>query len=554
VSKDKVLWGPGETVSVFVDRSGRVGELSYLVGDGMELFIGADVEVPFGSRTGTGVVTGSGDPTKATRNVSRLLGVRSGGDEVAVARTLAQRHFSNFIAIAPRLSPAHNEDAEGVDGGVVALIQGDGFAELGRDPGDDSIKRRLALCEPLVDWVRLAALEAAAMSVRGQVLVLCPTKKMVEEVLGQFTSGAARLDEVPGPADDSPWRGFVEGTLSVGVATRSSALWRANNLAGIVVVAEGHRGHIESRQPYTNARDVAGERARVNGCELVLIGSNASAGGLGQAGKVRVVGSRKHWPACVLVERDRKSRYDLELSEVVIEALSRWRGKGVSPLVVVKGDSARRQCRECRSGIVCSVCGDYECAHPGSQKCSKCGSLRSVVFGWDQRRAARAVGSRCRVISADKLVREHDAGLVVVVDGDQFLGGNEVVAGRRAADLVLDAARAAGAGGELIVVATAGAEVYADLVSRRDLVGWARRVWGSMKEMGLPPFGRLVRLRIAAAHAPRLTGWPGRVFGPRFLSDSEYEVIVQCSDSDMVVLGACIDRLRKRLKVRVSVS
>jgi primosomal protein N' len=554
VTEHTSTWGPGGVVNVLVDRSGRVGELSYFVGEGMELFIGAGVEVPYGSRVGTGVVTGAGDPTKATRSVAALIGIRSGEVEISVARTLAQRHFSSFMSIAPRLAPASNLDAEGVDGGEVVLVEGDGFLELGRDPGDDAIKRRLALCAPLVDWVRLAALEAAAMSVRGQVLVLCPTKVMVEEVLAQFRSGAARLDEVPGAADDSPWRGFNEGTLRVGVATRSSALWRADNLAGIVVVAEGHRGHVESRQPYTNARDVAGERARVSGCELVLIGSNASAGGLGQAGKVRVVGTKEHWPECVLVERTRRTRYDLELSDVVIAALTRWRDQGVSPLIVVKGESARRQCRECRGAIICPVCGDYECAHPEARRCPKCGSTKSVVFGWDSRRAARAAGSKVRVVSADRLVKEHNAGLVVVVDGDQFLGGNEIVPGRRAADLVLDAARAAGVGGELVVVANSGAPVFADLVGRHDLVGWARRVWGGMKEMGLPPFGRLVRLRVAAAHAPRLVGWPGRVFGPRSLSDSEYEVIVQCGDSDMVMLGVCIDRLRKRAKVRVSVS
>ena len=554
VTEHTSTWGPGEVVNVLVDRSGRVGELSYLVGDGLELFVGAGVIVPYGKRTGTGIVTGPGDPTKATRPVSSFTGVRSGEMELSIAKTLAQRHFSDFRTIASRLSPMHNLDAEGVSGRLVKLIDGDGFSELGRDPDDDAIKRRLALCEPLVDWVRLAALEAEAMSARGQVLVLCPTKEMVGAVLSQFQSGADRLDEVPGPADYSAWRGFVEGTLSVGVATRSAALWHAKNLAGIVVVAEGHPGHVEARQPYTNARDVAGERARASGCELVLLGSNASTGGLGQAGKVRVVGGGQHWPECLLVERARKTRYDLELSEVVIEALARWRAKGVSPLIVVKGGSARRQCRGCRSGIVCSVCGDYECFHPESQKCPKCGSTRSVVFGWDARRTAKAAGSKVRVVSAEKLSKERDAGLVVVVDGDQFLGGNEIVVGRRAADLVLDAARAAGAGGELIVVANSGAAVFADLVGRRDLVGWARRVWGGMKEMGLPPFGRLVRLRVASAHAPRLTGWPGKVFGPRSLSDSEYEVIVQCSDSDMVMLGVCIDRLRKRLKVRVSVS
>lgn len=539
---------------VLCDEAGRLGALSYLVPDDLVVRVGDAVEVPFGKRTARGLVLGVGDATKATRPITKVYGPRADEREIALARDVARWNFSTFTTIAPRLAPRTKRGNPPLKAGRVAVAKGESFEDLGRLTEYSEKPRRLYACAPLVDQSRLGALEAAELAREGQVLILCPTKESVGAVLAQFSSGAARMDIAPKTGEASAWKSFLDGSLKVAVATRTAALWAAPHLAGIIVVDESHPGHVEAVMPHTNARDIASLRSERIGAKLILISSNPSPLALGAKAKVLAVGKAEHWPEIEVVVRPSYAKNRPEAPAPVRAALRAARQEGSTPVVVAPAAKAVRICSKCRKARHCAVCEGHSCAHLRGSVCERCGEKDTRLLGWDVARVQSAVGRPARVLGANELHGVHDAKLVVIFDLDPFLEAPGLVPERMASNVIVSACRTAGAGGRLVVVtAEANANVVDDLLVRKDLVRSAKRTWIAAKEAKLPPFGRLVTLRVASASAPRVTGWPGTAWGPRKVGD-EYEVLVRCEDSELEELSKHIERLRRRSKVRLSVS
>ena len=539
---------------VLCDEVGRLGSLSYLVPDDLDVRIGDAVEVPFGKRTARGLVLGTGDGVKATREITKVFGPRADEREIALARDVARWNFAAFTAVAPRLAPRSKRGNPPLRAGRVVLAKGEGFDDLGRLVEYSEKRRRLYACAPLVNQHRLAALDAAELSKDGQVLILCPTKTDVTKVLSQFSSGAARMDVSPKTGAPSAWRSFLDGTLKVAVATRTSALWAAPHLVGIIVVDESHPGHVEAVMPHTNARDIASLRSERIGAKLILLSANPSALALGSKAKVLPVGLERHWPVTELVVRPNYAKNRADAPAEVRAALRECRNAGGTPVVVAPSSQSVRICTKCRKSRTCSECGSHSCVHLRGSSCTRCGEKDTRLLGWDVARVSGAVGTPARVIGANELHDLRDVHTVVLYDVDPYIEAPGLIPERMASSVIVSACRAAGVGGRVVVVTSdPGSNVIDDLVVRHDLVRSAKRTWIAAREAKLPPFGRLVTLRVASAHAPRVAGWPGTTWGPRKVGD-EYEVLVRCENSELEELGKAIDKLRRRAKVRLSVS
>lgn len=540
---------------VLVDDSGRLGSLSYLVPSGFDVHIGDAVEVPFGTRVARGMVVGSGDASKATRELLAVYGPRADSRDIELARELAELNFSTFANVASRLAPKTKRGNPALDAGEVVLRDGPTLEELGWPEAAGEVSRTLLACAPGVDHTWLAAREAERLArLGGEVLILCPTKQQCAQVAKCFVSGAARLDVVPKKGDPSPWRGFAEGTVRVAVATRTAALWSSNNLVGIIVVDEEHPGHVEAVQPHTHARDVASARSLQRGINLSITTTNPSPAALGSKVKMFAVGRDVHWPEMHMITRPRGSWNSLELPGELKAALGDPKFAGTTPVVVAGSARAVRTCSSCRARRWCELCADHSCAHITKSVCERCGSNESRLSGWDCARVAKAIGARGRAVAPSELHDLKNAGLVVLFDADALARVPGLIEERYVAGVLLSAARAAGASGSVVVVSSHGdLSTFDDLVVRKDLVRYARRTWALAKEAKLPPFGRLVTMRVAGSSAPRLTNWPGVVYGPRRV-DGEYEVLVRCEHNELAQVRACVDRLRRRYKVRVSVS
>ncbi len=506
-------------IDVIVDGSGRLGPLSYLVPDGCTVECGAEVEVPFGKAANRrGVVLGqSADPSKATREIAAVTGVRAHPGDMELATEIAQRNFVDVAKVAERLTPNVPADIEPADSGDVVLASGPSGSDIGYPFALLNHSRRLLLVAPGVDTARVAAMEASVITGKGQVLILCPTKKIAGNVAAQFESGAARLDVKPKADDLSTTRAFAEGKLAVGIGTRAAVLWPAANLAAIIVVDEDHPGHVEAAMPNTNVVDVAAERATVRDCDLVVLGRVASAAALATGSKVGVVGDpARHWPTFEVLDTTNYPPAQRLLPPDVERALQREWDAGRTPVMVTPSARTLTRCARCKIERI-----------DDKTPCSRCQSTAVAITGTGPERVAAMFRNPVNAVSMGELRTVKAADLVVIMSLDSAHHIPTLVPHRPPAALLVEAARVAGPNGKVIVCTDDDKHpVVSDVARLRDLSRNARRTWDTARELNLPPYGRLVTIKVKRAGAPNVADFPGQVLGPR-QDGSEWEILIQ---------------------------
>lgn len=530
-------------VDVLVDDSGRLGALSYLVAPGSSLAAGDAVTVPFGKTTRHGLVLGpSAHPGKASREVLCRLGQRIDPIDMRLAFEFAETHFASIAQVASRLSPSTGRNSLPIDTGEVGLVARKGDPAL-PVPGRSSA-HRLYLRPPLLSPARLAALEAERLCVSGQVLILCPTVRLLEEVLAEFSSGAARLDS---KARAGAWNGWRTGTVAVGVGTRSAAFYSAERLAGIVVVEEEHPGHVEASLPYTHARDVARRRAALHGCALTLISAAPTASGMHGCKVLTFDEARRFWPKVAVISRD-----GLPPGQRALPPLARSLiAKSAVPVVTVaESFPSRRLCSKCADPRPCPGCQGY-CAHRPADACTRCGAIGTRWVGWDRHRLSAEIPSSTPMTLQELMQAPASPRLVVFMNVDPLLGLASLSPLQDAVSVLVRAAQSSGRGGSLLLVSDQPAHPVLQGMLSRDLLSVFRSVWESAKKASLPPFSRLLTVRSGRDAAPNVKGWPGRVLGPRRRA-GEWEVLVVLSDAELDGLRPRLDTLRRRGKVRLT--
>lgn len=534
------------TVEVLCDESGRLGSLSYLRPLDMDLYVGDAVRVPFGKQERYGVIVGPGDSSKATRAVLERFGPRTGETEIALAAALAEEHFSTFLTIAPRLAPRTRRGNAPLNAGPVALTPGADRLGVGYEEPATPTTRRILSCAPGVSMFRVAALEVERLSADGQVLVLCPTKQHITELLNEFASGAARMDDVPGKDTPSPWRGLVEGTLRVGVATRAASLWSAKDLAGIVVVDEAHPGHLEAAQPYTNARDVAIRRTLDAGIALTLVSQVPTLHALAARARLVQVGSPNHWPSVRWVSRADLPPYERLTPPTVLAAVSEAARTRRGAYVVAPSSKTRYRCASCR----------LEHEHM-AEECSRCsGRVRASGFGPDR---VATLYPKAKVLTLHELRthRPHPGSTVVIFDLDALNATPDLSPSSTIASALYDAARIAGPGGSVLCCGDGSVppRTLIDLLLKQDIRRHCRRVWEEAKENHLPPFTKMVTVRYKRVSQPKPPNIDGvRILGPRRIAPEEWEIVALTDVSTLSTLDSWVARLRRTGKVRITVA
>ena len=531
-------------VDVLVDDSGRLGALAYLVDPAMTLAPGDAVTVPFGKAERHGLVLGpANEPAKASRTVLRRLGQRVDPVDMRLAFELAEHHFASITHVASRLSPSSGRNSTPIDTGDVRLVPRRNDVTL--PVPDRNWANRIYLRPPLLSPARIAALEALRLSAGGQVLILAPTVKMLEAVLSEFESGAARLDS---KARAGSWNGWRAGSVRIGIGTRSAAFYSASHLGGIVVVEEEHPGHLEASIPYLHARDVARRRAALHNCPLSLVSAAPSAEGMKGCKVIAFDNPARHWPRIAVA-----SRADLHPTQRTLPPAARSVLSSTSlPIVAVaENGPSRRVCSRCRDPRPCGDCQGF-CSHRPTGECARCGTVGVHWIGWDKPRIAHLLPNATALTLAELAAAKEEPRVVVFLNVDPLLRAASLHPLQDATSVLTRAASAAGRGGTLLLIGDDLDHPVLAGFTAKDAVSLAKGVWDAARAAKLPPFGRLVTLRSSNATAPKVTSWPGRVFGPRRRA-GEWEVLALVSDAELGILRPLLERLRSRGKTRVSV-
>lgn len=548
--------GPHSSYDVLVDRAGRVGLLSYLPPEnGASLRVGDGVLIPFGAATRSGTVVAASRDPRAVRPILGRTVRRSGPAEIQVARQLAELHLSEFIRTAVRLSPTKGTDDPPLDAGPLEPADSIAGSEPIRISSRDSSRKRwLLLRAPLVDPHRLAAEEAMRLheETGKQILILCPTVKAVSATVANFVSGAARLDA---RALAGAWAGFAGGTIPVAVGTRTAALWRPKRLGGIIIVDDEHPGHVESSQPYTHARDIAAQRTSASRCALTIISACPDAAALGASVKLASAGSRSDWPRTIVLDRGQISPSERLVPPRLRSELNTAERNGHRAVVLAERRAATLRCRQCRALWPCTVddCQPSYCRHTPERACVACGTRTRISVGFDKERLG-ALLPQARPVSLAELSSTRDAGLVIVFDISPATRAAEWAPGTLASRLIVTAAQAAGPNGTMIICSWDRPDgVVSALGRQHDQTAVARMLWDQARRDRLPPFGHVVTIWTSRTHGPRTDGWPGVVYGPRRMSNGQWETVVTCDSGGLAQLTGHVTKLRRNGKVRVKV-
>lgn len=535
-----VTFGPmGEAVDVLVDGAERLGLLSYLANPLLNVSPGDAVLVPYGRTTKTGMLVGpSSAPHLATRQILDRIGPRSTPLDIAAASALAEHHFASPHLMFQRCAPPSRKSHPPLAAPHALIPALPAVSFSGPETNASFVARhpQLTAAELGVALVARVLSENPA----GQVLVLCPTSVLVEEVLTMFSSGAARLDS---SAASGAWRGFVEGTIQVGIGTRSAMMFSAPSLSAIVVLEADHIGHRSVRQPYVTSTEAALTRSSLLGVKFFGTGLLPSATVLARTKLCSATPAGfKHPQVTVHARRQGPARRIIPVSaQIEIEHALRRNAR----VAVVTRDTRKRKCVQCRAewGVT-------------DVACPKCSSPHASSSGWDPSRLATFFSAPVKAVAIEDVFKLKDIDLLVLADIDHVASRPSLTPEFDTMAHVLRAAQALSDTGVIVLVSDEQdvPQTYAALASGvpRNM---ARLVYASARSAALPPFKTMVTLSIGnRKSAPNLEGLPGRLLGPRRVGPSEWQAQVLIAPSEHGSLASKLEVLRRRYQLRVEVS
>ena len=476
-------------VEIVCDRSGSAGSFSYVRPADLEVSIGDAVRVTLGGREVDGIVIGEGNEALATVPIQRVWGQRATGEDLALIRSVAQTTMCDVAELANRLMPREGKTAEAAHAGVVVEPSVENPLPDTKFPD-----RTLLLRNPTIPPHIVAAWAAYDLhSQTGeQVLVLCPTVKLLRDVLRILPGGAMDLRDAGG------WAGFQSGSVAIGVSTRTSALWSCPGLGGIVVVEEDHGGHAEQKFPYTHSRDLSQARATFMGVQLRLITAAPTAHAMAGGSKVVTVGDAANWPNVV---------------SLPVRGGSHWVARVPEDAVIVPWSrDGQWRCVRCNRvpehapQKIGWLAGDARPIAP----CHRCRGMKLKYNRWGRERCTAVFGED-RVQQISKV----DKGSTVVLAG--WLSAEcsrNSQPGHMALQLLTQACLQVGPEGTVYVPVLDDPSALTLALLQRDLVGNAKIRWTEAVENSLVPFATEYEIW-GRGGVPTRPTFPGiRVHGP----------------------------------------
>lgn len=551
------------TVDVYVDKTGHLGPLSYIVPSHLRIHHGTEVTVPFGKSTRQGIVLGpSKNPEKATREIIESPYPRATPQDLHFAHNIAKHHFTDPLNVIKRLAPTNPKTRNQPPLPTQPPTPVTPTIPIhGLKPNEN---RRLIIRAPLIDEAALAAQEAHRLSTQnpdGQILIICPTITTVTAVMKHLPTGAARLDT---RAPEGAWKALTQGTLPIAVGTRTAVLYSAPNLAGIIIVGEDHPGHQESSQPYTHARDLANARTKTTRTALTLITAHPTPAALGANLQIGHAGTRTDWPRMRLIDRGEVDPVTRWIPTELTKALAAATKTKKIPWILAPRKTATRRCARCHTPRPCTQCTSSLCTHQDTTPCPTCNTTDSArVTGWDKERLNQAFNNpnrqnntkpRAKIVDTAELPRGKNVGLVVIFDIDAHLRAPDLLPESYAATLITQAATAAGPNGTVLALTANPTQptIHA-LFAPRDVLAVSQRALEAARRGNLPPFQRLIKISSGQEQPPQLTGWPGTIHGPAKKGDN-WEALITIPTPDLLTLAPHVRRLRRAGKIRITVT
>lgn len=449
-----------------------------------------------------------------------------------------------------------------------------------------------------------------ALKLGRSALVLIPEIALIPQTTSRFRrrfgDGVAVIhSRLTGAQRSSIWKGVSRGDIRVVIGARSSVFVPLRDL-GIIVIDEEQDGSFKQEEkPHYNAKAVAEFRARNEGAVLLFGSATPSletyvAAQKGERGYLRlssrpVIGTM---PGVDIIDmRERRGTFSVELLDALESCLENREQAIV--LLNRRGHASFIQCRKCgliercpncaisltyhsrENRLLCHYCG-FEEEPPGA--CPSCGSYGLVRKGLGTQRVEmelrnllpgarvlrmdldttagkrghldileRFSGGEADILLGTQMVAKgHHYPLVTlvgVISADTGLNFPDFRAAERSFQLLSQAAGRTGRGergGRVIVQTYIPGHYLFDHLPKHDYDGFAAAELKLRKELGYPPFGRLVLLTVSSTSSGDACTGAEQVAAA---------VVKTCrSKRDCRVLGpapAMIEKLRGRYRMQI---
>ncbi len=450
--------------------------------------------------------------------------------------------------------------------------------------------------------VYLRALERCLGQARGAI-VLVPEIALTPQTVARFRARAGEVAVLHSGLTDAErhdqWLALREGRLRVVVGARSALFAPVPDL-GLIVVDEEHESSFKQEStPRYHARQVARERAELEGAVCVLGSATPALETWAEArtGRVRLLELPERVAGGSLPEVEvvdmRSEKADREHWLVVSEPLRRAlegalsRGERGILFLNRRGYAPAWHCRSCGSCVKCPSCSVAVTYHrwrrravchycmgeqPEPRQCGDCGHPVSLV-GVGTERAEDTIrrmfpGVRIARMDRDTMVRREsyeevldafgrgdydlllgtqmvakgldfpEVTVVGVLDADTALHQSDFRARERCFDLICQVSGRAGRshrGGRVVVQTWMPEDAAIRAAARHDYPGFAAGELAERELFGYPPHGAGVRLLVEAADDPRADQ----------LAQEARDALAAAAPAGVQLLGPARDRIEK---------
>jgi primosomal protein N' (replication factor Y) (superfamily II helicase) len=456
----------------------------------------------------------------------------------------------------------------------------------------------------------IAAVRERGLSALVLVPEISLTHQLVERVRARFGDAVAVLHSQLGVGERwDEWRRIARGEARLVIGARSAVFAPLRDLGLIVVDEEHDTAYKQADGVHYHGRDLAVMRAKLAGCAVILGSATPSMESFANAqrGRYRLLElpervAARPLPAVRLLDLRAPGGPQLEpLTPVLAAALAANLAVGGQSLLFLnrRGFANFLQCRACGDPVMCPNCSVtftlhqkwralrcHYCDHtiPPPRRCASCGEPALVAWGvgTEQLEAllrTRLPGARIarmdrdttrRKGSQEALLRAWSAGgldvligtqmitkghdvpgvtVVGVVHADASLNFPDFRAAERTFQLLAQVAGRAGRGerpGRVFVQTLQPDHYSLQAAAAHDFPRFAAAELAARRELGYPPFARLVLLRCEGAD-------PAQV--ERLAADAA-RALRERADGRCTVLGpspAPLERLRQRYRRQILV-
>jgi primosomal protein N' (replication factor Y) (superfamily II helicase) len=403
--------------------------------------VGSLVQVPFHGRRVRGWVLGATDDVPArVASVAKAVAPVRFFDEpmLELLRWMGERYLAPLAAVIARSVPPRvaSEEVAGASGAPAGTrSRSDGPSRLSTyRHGTDLVHAigghgggTFAVRPGPADEAAVAVeCVAAALAAGRTAIVLVPeadplpaTAAAIRDAFGgdvaMFLGGDKR-------SRYRMWLEIGDASYRVVVGTRPAVFAPLSNLGLVYVQREGHALHREDRSPYYHVRDVARERARIEGAVCVVAGFCPSLEST-TFPSIGVEPPGRPWAPVEVVRPGPEGR-----SSRLVRALARARGAFLyEPL---PGYGLARVCRTCGDAAVCGSCRGPIRIRGGEPRCTVCGaSGRCASCGASDFGVARGGAERvhewAKGVSSRRVVHAGTGKVLPPTAGEILVGGQE---------------------------------------------------------------------------------------------------------------------------------